>query len=227
MTKEYFVKRKEIIDMLYNEYKKVNLNGGNLFIEGDYLIGIRSKNNNIDDSKTTEFMIFIENKIKIMNKEKYPDYLNCKCYKNFINNQWVRKVIKTIGDPDCSCVLCLGLLKEPFLDSITNCESGYTRYAFPLGKLIDYYTNFIIYKEKLQIILNKDNTNKKQEDKIIEEKLFIHNSNSLDKQIYRPIIDKQQKQIDELLKTQELTNAKHNEMVNKLLDRIIELSGKN
>jgi uncharacterized protein YhbP (UPF0306 family) len=40
-------------------------------------------------------------------------------------------------------------------------------------------------------------------------------------------IDTQQKQIDELIKNQQIMTDKHNELVNRLLDRIVELSGKN
>jgi septum formation topological specificity factor MinE len=40
-------------------------------------------------------------------------------------------------------------------------------------------------------------------------------------------IETQQKQINELIKNQQIMNDKHIELVNKLLDRIVELSGKN
>ena len=40
-------------------------------------------------------------------------------------------------------------------------------------------------------------------------------------------IEKQQKQINDLIKNQQIMTDKHNELVNRLLDRIVELSGKN
>ena len=40
-------------------------------------------------------------------------------------------------------------------------------------------------------------------------------------------IETQQKQINELFKNQQIMTDKHNELVNRLMDRIVELSGKN
>jgi hypothetical protein len=62
---------------------------------------------------------------------------------------------------------------------------------------------------------------------ILKDKLETKPNNSDEISILKDKIEKQQKQIDELLTTQQLTIAKNNELVNKLLDRITELSRKN
>jgi len=97
---------------------------------------------------------------------------------------------------------------------------------------IDIIKKFKLYKTgELEVIIKnlklKEKNESKIEPKILQENLEIKQNNSDEISILKDKIEKQQKQIDELLTTQELTNAKHNEMVNKLLDRIIELSGKN
>jgi hypothetical protein len=73
LTPSDLVKRKEINDTLYNEYKKENLNGGNLLKEGDYVKGISDGWNRLDITKTSNFINFIRNKLKLINPEKYPN----------------------------------------------------------------------------------------------------------------------------------------------------------
>jgi hypothetical protein len=73
LAPEDFVRRKEINDILYNEYKKENVNGGNLLKEGDWVKGIDSGQNYIDTIKTQNLISFIRNKLKLINPEKYPN----------------------------------------------------------------------------------------------------------------------------------------------------------
>ena len=73
LAPEDLVRRKEINDILYNEYKKENVNGGNLLNEGDYIKGISDEQNGIDIIKTSNFINFIRNKLKLINPEKYPN----------------------------------------------------------------------------------------------------------------------------------------------------------
>ena len=81
-------------------------------------------------------------------------------------------------------------------------------------KLINEAKNNIIYLEKkYNEILNEFENNKLNQVKtssILEDK-----------------IETQQKQINELFKNQQIMTDKHNELVNRLMDRIVELSGKN
>jgi hypothetical protein len=73
LAPEDFIRRKEINDILYNEYKKENVNGGNLLKEGDWVKGIDSGQNYIDTIKTQNLISFIRNKLKLINPEKYPN----------------------------------------------------------------------------------------------------------------------------------------------------------
>lgn len=73
LTLSDLVRRKEINDMLYNEYKKENLDGGNLLKDGEYVKGISDGRNGIDIIKTSNFINFIRNKLKLINPEKYPN----------------------------------------------------------------------------------------------------------------------------------------------------------
>ena len=73
LTTSDLVRRKEINDILYNEYKKENVNPGNLLKEGDYVKGISNGQNGIDIIKTSNFINFIRNKLKLINPEKYPN----------------------------------------------------------------------------------------------------------------------------------------------------------
>jgi hypothetical protein len=59
---EYFIKRKQIYDILYKEYKKENPHDG-----------ISDGWNGLDIIKTSNFINFIRNKLKFINPENYPN----------------------------------------------------------------------------------------------------------------------------------------------------------
>ena len=164
MTTEYLLKRKEISNMLYDEYKKENLNDRNFLIESEFLQIINNPGS-FDNPKTPNFINFITNKIKLIKNQniynfKYPDYLNCTCSKIINNSQWVincrcktncRRIAK------CSCVICLDLLKEPFLEPLPNgANLRVDFYTFQLMFLIKYYVDLIIFKEKLPKIIEEN-----------------------------------------------------------------------
>ena len=98
---------------------------------------------------------------------------------------------------------------------------------------IDIIKKFKLYKTgELEVIIKNLKLKEKYEPKIepknkevIKEETIENNSDEIS--MLKHKIEKQQKQIDELLTTQQLLSAKHNELVNKLLDRIVELGGKN
>ena len=98
---------------------------------------------------------------------------------------------------------------------------------------IDMIKKFKLYKTgELEVLIKNLKLKEKYEPKIepkikevIKEKIIENKSDEIS--ILKDQIEKQQKQIDELLTTQQTMNDKHNELVNKLLDRIIELGGKN
>jgi hypothetical protein len=95
------------------------------------------------------------------------------------------------------------------------CEDGI--FTDSTRKFINESKNNIIYLEKKYTeILNEFENNK-----LNQVKTFKTSSILEDK------IETQQKQINELFKNQQIMTDKHNELVNRLMDRIVELSGKN